>query len=194
MTKNNDKTTAPKRHTEIYNANYEEVVQWVDKEIPEYMYNVDYEYFMHYLVENYNMSRHFDTSEEPSFAEVAFVKYLEINKKEEEENKVFRTELYETALQEYLERNDLVNDYYGIELYEVVVTFHDDVTTEVTRARLGKYVNSDEIVDARDNVATFHVEVDDENYLLEDLEVLLYYILDDYKLGYYSLNKIIQDK
>lgn len=164
---------------------YGEAVQYIEKDIPAYMYEVNYDEFMHFIIEDYHEPNR--TYSEPCLAEIAYDKYVAQNKKT-----LKQAESYNFAFEKFVEKHNIhIDD--GSKLYEVTVTFYDDLTTEETKARIEKRVSSDSIVEIRDNVAVFRVKIDDEYYMLPDLEIKMFYLLDDYRLGTFSLEEVFQD-
>lgn len=165
---------------------YVEAVQLIERDIPAYMYKAPYDEFMHFIIQNYHEVNR--RSSEPCVAEIAYDKYVALNKKT-----LKNPEPYSLSFDRFVKKHHIhIDD--GSKLYEVTVTFYDDVTTDETRARIEKRVNSESIVDVHDNVAVFHVRIDDEYYMLPDLEIKMFYLLDDYRLGTYSTREIIENR
>lgn len=165
---------------------YEEAVQRIERDIPAYMYTAPYDEFMHFIIQNHHeLNRSYS---EPCLAEIAYDKYVRLNKKTLKD-----PEAYSFAFDRFVEKHKIhIDD--GSRLYEVTVTFYDDLTTEETRKRIKERVSSDSIVEIQGNVVVFQVRIDDEHYILPDLEIKMFYLLDDYRLGTYSTREIFENK
>lgn len=58
---------------------YEEAVQRIERDIPAYMYTAPYDEFMHFIIQNHHeLNRSYS---EPCLAEIAYDKYVRLNKK-----------------------------------------------------------------------------------------------------------------
>jgi len=183
------------REGQSFEENYEEIYHYLAENIDDAIYDFGYQDYLHYILRRFDIIP--ATEIFPSTLEIAFILYIEKNSENDHVDnlrdpdfKGFLTELenFDEVFYEVIYDHNKMYRTVGPGEYEFVIFLDQAESTEemaeFIKEKFAGYAY--EMLHVQDNLAVIHVEVDGEDTLFADVEILLYYALQDGELGTYT--------